>query len=100
MSLKIAPFLILALGVAVIGYGLWRRAQDPPRVVSTGVFTFKDRHGTVLMFPKRVVAVAGFETTEVQLPGGTWIDCRGDCAETIKAEHTEFWETQQKIRGR
>ena len=94
MSLKIAPFLILALGVAVIGYGMWKRQQDPPRVVSTGVFTFKDKHDTVLIFPRRVVAVAGFEKVEVQLPGGTWIDCRGDCAERIKAEHAEIWDSQ------
>ena len=99
MSLKIAPFLILALGVAVIGYGMWKRQQDPPRVVSTGVFTFKDRHETVLISPKRVVAVAGFEKVEVQLPGGTWIDCRGDCAETIKAEHTEIWDNRM-LNGR
>jgi len=26
-----------------------------------------------------VVIVAGFKTTEIQLPGGTWINCRGDC---------------------
>jgi len=99
MSLKYAPFIILALGAAVVGYGQWMRQQDPPRVLSTGVFSFKDKLGTVLIFPKRVVAVAGFETTEVQLPGGTWIDCRKDCAEAIKTEHTEFFE-QQMLKGR
>lgn len=99
MPLKFAPYLILALGAAVIGYGLWKRQQEPPRVISTGMFSFKDKQGTLLIFPKRIVAVAGFETSEVQLPGGTWIDCRGDCAEAIKAEHTEFWDTQM-LKGR
>lgn len=99
MPLKYAPYLILALGAAVIGYGLWKRQQDPPRIVATGVFTFKDKQGTVLIFPKRVVAVAGFETGEIQLPGGTWIDCRGDCEAAVKAEHTEFFE-QQMLKGR
>ena len=94
MPLKLVPFLILALGAGVIGYGLWQRHLNPPRVISTGTFKFTDKAGTLLIFPQRVVAVAGFETTEVQLPGGTWIDCRGDCAATIKAEHTEFWENQ------
>jgi hypothetical protein len=94
MSLKLVPLLILALAAAVIGYGLWRRNQDPPRVIATGTFKFTDKHGAILVFPQRRVAVAGFETTEIQLPGGTWIDCRGDCAATIKAEHTEFWDSQ------
>lgn len=94
MAIKWVPIVIAALGAGVVGYGLWKRSIDPPRVISTGTFQFADKLGTVLIFPKRVVAVAGFETTEVQLPGGTWIDCRRDCATTIKAEYTEFWDTQ------
>jgi hypothetical protein len=98
MPLKLAPFVILAVGLAVIGYGLWMRQANPTKVVSTGVFQFKDKAGAVLLFPKRVVAVGGFETTQVQLPGGTWIDCRGDCEETIRAEYTEFWDSQMRSR--
>ncbi len=98
MPLKLVPFVILALGLAIIVYGLWQRQMNPPRVISTGVFSFTDKAGTLLLFPKRVVAVGGFETTEVQLPGGTWIDCRGDCEATIKAETTEFWDSQMRSR--
>ena len=94
MSLKLVPFLIPAAGLAVIGYGLWQRQLNPPKVIATATFQFTDKAGTMLIFPKRVVAVAGFETTEAQLPGGTWIDCRGDCEATIKAEHTQFWDAQ------
>ena len=98
MSLKLVPFLNLAAGLAVIGYGLWQRQLNPPKVIATGTFQFTDKAGAVLIFPKRVVAVAGFETTEVQLPGGTWIDCRGDCAATIIAEHTDIWNGQLRSR--
>ena len=94
MQLKVVPVLIAAAGLAVIGYGTWQRQMNPPRVIATGVFQFEDKLGTVLIFPRRVVAVAGFATAEVQLPGGTWIDCRADCEAAIKAEHTEIWDSR------
>jgi hypothetical protein len=31
---------------------------------------------------------------EMRLKGGTWIDCRGDCRETLREETVDFWETQ------
>lgn len=94
MRLKLVALLIMALAIAIIGYGTWQRQLHPPKVIATGTFQMKDKAGTVLIFPKRVVAVAGFEQTEVQLPGGTWIDCRADCAATITSEHTDFWDSQ------
>jgi hypothetical protein len=30
----------------------------------------------------------------MRLKGGTWIDCRGDCRETLREETVDFWETQ------
>ena len=99
MRLKLVPYVLAAAGLLIVGYGLMHRAADPPRVLSTGTLVFTDKAGTVLIFPKRVVAVAGMETSEVQLPGGTWIDCRSDCVETIKSEHTEFWDSL-RMRGR
>jgi hypothetical protein len=30
----------------------------------------------------------------VRLRGGSWIDCRGDCRETLREEKLDFWETQ------
>jgi hypothetical protein len=94
MRLKYVAYVLALIGVLAVSYGQWQRAMHPPRVIKTASFQFTDKAGTTLIFPQRVVAVAGFETTEVQLPHGTWIDCRGDCAATIKAEHTEFWDHQ------
>lgn len=37
---------------------------------------------------------AGKFGPEVRLKGGTWIDCRGDCRETLREEVLDFWETQ------
>ena len=98
MPMKWIPLIVLALGVGFTGYGLRQRQLHPPRVIATGTFKFADKSGAELIFPKRTVAVAGFETIELQLPGGTWIDCRGDCTGTIKSEHTEFWDTQSRRR--
>lgn len=36
---------------------------------------------------------------EVQLPGGVWIDCAGDCRETLRRQKLDYWETQQEDRG-
>lgn len=33
---------------------------------------------------------------EVRTKGGTWIDCRGDCRETLREETLDFWETQDR----
>jgi hypothetical protein len=31
---------------------------------------------------------------KMRLKGGTWIDCRGDCQQTLREETIDFWETQ------
>ncbi|MCB1547737.1 MAG: hypothetical protein KDJ41_07880 [Hyphomicrobiaceae bacterium] len=31
---------------------------------------------------------------QVRLPGGTWIDCRRSCSETLRQETLDFWKTQ------
>jgi hypothetical protein len=28
---------------------------------------------------------------EVQLPSGRWEDCEGDCRETLRRQHLDFW---------
>ena len=33
---------------------------------------------------------------EMRTRGGNWIDCRGDCRETLRQEVLDFWETQQE----
>jgi hypothetical protein len=29
---------------------------------------------------------------QVRMPGGTWIDCRRSCSETLRVETVDFWE--------
>lgn len=32
---------------------------------------------------------------EVRFPGGTWINCSGDCREKLRDEHLDFWDTHR-----
>ena len=36
---------------------------------------------------------------EMRLKGGTWIDCRGSCIDTLREEAVDFWETQREKGG-
>ena len=36
---------------------------------------------------------------EVRLPGGTWIFCKRDCANTLREESIDFWETRRERGG-
>lgn len=32
---------------------------------------------------------------QVRMPGGTWIDCRRSCAETLRVETVDFWQNSK-----
>jgi len=36
---------------------------------------------------------------EVQLPGGGWIDCAGDCREALRRTYLDFWDTMREESG-
>ena len=93
--MKWAPWIIGLVGLAVVAYGLALQRAHPPRIVGTGqVAVTNPKTGQKHRLRTRKVEVAGFTKTEVELPGGTWLDCSGgDCAETVRAEHFELFET-------
>ncbi len=31
---------------------------------------------------------------EVQLPGGTWVDCGRSCSDTLRRQSVDFWQNQ------
>ena len=37
---------------------------------------------------------------QVRMPGGTWIDCRRSCSETLRVETVDFWENKGGGRDR
>lgn len=36
---------------------------------------------------------------EVRLPGGTWVDCRRSCAETLRVQTIDIFERQDQLGG-
>lgn len=37
---------------------------------------------------------------EMRLKGGTWIDCKGSCKDTLREDTVDFWETLRERSGR
>lgn len=37
---------------------------------------------------------------EMRLKGGTWIDCKGSCKDTLREETIDFWDTQRERSSR
>lgn len=93
--MKWAPWIIGIAGLAIVAYGLLLGWRHPPRVLGTASVEVEDpKTRRRVTLRTRTVEVAGFTKTEVELPGGTWVDCTGgDCAETVRAEHFELFET-------
>ncbi len=65
---------------------------DPTPVRANGVVgqvTAESRygHGTVSGPVRR-----GARNLEVQLPGGTWVDCGRNCGDALRRETIDFWE--------
>ena len=36
---------------------------------------------------------------QIQLPGGTWIDCQYSCSDTLRRETVDFWQSRQLPSG-
>jgi hypothetical protein len=36
---------------------------------------------------------------QIQLPGGTWIDCQYSCSDTLRRETVDFWQSRQWPSG-
>lgn len=36
---------------------------------------------------------------EVRLPGGTWVDCRRSCSETLRVQTVDIFENQDQLGG-
>jgi len=83
MPLKRIPLILGAIMLALLSKGTARRLADPWHVVETGSIVVTDLRGTKLIFPTRIVQAGFVTTTEVQLPSGPWLDCRGDCKDAI-----------------
>ena len=98
--MKWAFWLIAALGLGIVAYGIQMRRLDPPTIIGESKIEVADPKGGAsrLTFRTRTVQGGGFTTEQVELPGGTWIDCSGDCRDTLRKSTTDFWDEQRRRR--
>jgi hypothetical protein len=99
MNLRSVAALIAIAGAATAAYGLWYRAAHPTRVVRDGDLMVKRGSGaTAERVRLRIRTLANGTVTrdEIELPGGTWIDCAGDCAKSAASALDDLWQDQQR----
>jgi hypothetical protein len=104
-AMKWAPWLIGLVGLGIVGYGTYMRRDEPETVIRESRIEVPDpkappskENDTKVAFKTRTVRVGGITTDQIQLPGGTWIDCAGDCRDALRKSTTDFWEEQRKKR--
>ena len=67
---------------------------DEPK---SGYVTAESRYGYgSITAPVRVTALG---RREVRLPGGTWIECRRSCANTLRQETVDFWYIRTNVNS-
>jgi hypothetical protein len=97
--MRISPALLASLAIPVAA-GLMaptaearsRRGYEEP---AAGYVTAESRYG-----PQTITApvrISDRGRREVRLPGGTWIECRRTCSETLRQETIDFWYIRSNI---
>lgn len=101
MTVKMGGLLLALVMLAVLAAGFWHQYRNPRRIVATGQVrvTSPTQPGPAVTLATRVVMVGSVRLEEVGLPGGTWIDCAGDCAKAAREAGPEFWETVRRNSG-
>ena len=92
-ALLVSAAILLALSlIAPPAEAGGRRWLKEP---TTGFVTAESRYGSgSISAPVRVNARG---RRQVQLPGGTWIDCRQTCTNTLRQETIDFWHIRSGI---
>ena len=100
MRRRLLPLAMIGLVLAMLVLGLTYQRDNPREIVSTGSVAVAGSHAgsKTLTLQTRDVRIAGAVFKEVEMPGGTWIACAGDCVKAAREASEEFWDTQQKQR--
>jgi hypothetical protein len=86
-----AGLILSVLGASAEPSDAARRKQ--PRAAGRDTVTTESWYG----HGKVTAPVRGSgERAEVRMPGGTWIPCKQDCAQTLREESLDFWEELSK----
>ncbi len=94
------PVVAVTALVAFLAFALWYSREHPRVIVGSGSVTVTSERPPFksLTLNTRDVEINRVRFREVELPGGTWIDCAGDCPAATRRAREEFWETQERGR--
>ncbi len=87
MMMKVLKFALL-VAMVVIGYSMWKFQTTHDReIVEYGTVTAKSREGNAEVLARtRKIKQGPIEFFEVELPSKLWVDCHGDCQETLRRQ--------------
>lgn len=89
LLLSAAPFVAATIVPAEAGF------RRPPKEPAYGYVTAESRYGPqTITAPVRTTSVG---RREVRLPGGTWIECRRSCTNTLRQETIDFWYIRANV---
>ena len=91
------PRLLTPLVAAALLAGLAAGADAGPRRNGYGFVTAESRYGSQTITAPVRYGPQG--RPEVQLPGGTWIECARSCSETLRRQTIDFWAIRDRFNG-
>jgi hypothetical protein len=89
--------MVLGLAVAMAGAAEAQSRRAPGYGPGQGYVTAESRYGTATV--TGAVRTGPHGRPEVQLPGGTWIECGRSCRDTLRRETVDFWQNRGDPRG-
>ena len=85
-----AAVMVVCLAGSIVASALPATAASPRRGAEGSVQACSHRgHGCITVQVRQ-----GQHGPEVRLPGGTWVDCAGDCRLTAVEQSIDFWDKQ------
>jgi len=88
-SFRVSVWLVAGVATFGVAQDAWSK---PKRGERHGWITAQSRYGKgSISAPTR----PGQWGPEVRLPGGTWISCKLDCKNTLRAETIDFWRERE-----
>jgi hypothetical protein len=94
----LAVLLAFAMFV-ILGYGAYQQVTNIPVLHAEGRLLMRAdeiKGSRDVELATRDVKLAGVRRWQVQLPGGTWMDCAGDCRSAVLRAGPQLWEELQR----
>jgi hypothetical protein len=92
-----APLALLLSAIPLVVSATVPADAEPGRLKKEpgfGYVTAESRYGFgTVTAPVRISSLG---RREVRLPGGTWIECRRSCANTLRQETVDFWHIRSR----